>query len=250
VPAANPFRQIIRHVQETVQAEQALGNPHLVERLRTEERFFFDHETPTALTTARSLRLHKLHELVREVQTFVGINVLLEVQPALDNLYAVMWHWMQRCAKCGGIDHQDKIGRMMIDVQTSLQPLYAFAAAVSGSVEAADAEGLDAFIPAKDCRGVGITTHRQLIALLREVPDDAQGIRRRYRGQHLFIHGGGWHRWRAAEERREFDATDRAVPTVEEAIARAKAKAGQDGRKRKEGRALPGLLPAADDETP
>jgi hypothetical protein len=82
---------------------------------------------------------------------------------------------------------------------------------------------LSAYMPAKNCRHGRVTTHKQLKALLEQVPDSERGIRRLHRGQHLFVHAGDWSRWVADQERQEGDALDRAVPKVEEAIARIRA---------------------------
>jgi len=63
-----------------------------------------------------------------------------------------------------------------------------------------------AFIPAKDCRNNRIRTHKQLIALLDKSHNNNQGMRREHRGQHLWIHGGDWHRWNAEQDALEESA--------------------------------------------
>lgn len=78
-----------------------------------------------------------------------------------------------------------------------------------------------AFVPAKDCRNDRITTHKQLKALLDKVPNSEQGVRRRHKGQKLYVHAGDWNRY---FDRRNKD-TDADLDRVAEA-------AGQELRRK------------------
>jgi hypothetical protein len=81
-----------------------------------------------------------------------------------------------------------------------------------------------AYIPAKRCRNTRIETHKQLIALLAKVPNNQDGIRRAYQGQHLYVHAGDWDRWNAEQDRQQADALDRSIPDVEKVKAEIKTR--------------------------
>ena len=86
-----------------------------------------------------------------------------------------------------------------------------------------------AYIPAKECRNRRIKTHKQLKALLAQEPS----IQRRYRGQHLYIHAGDWHRWNAEKDKQAWEALDETNADMEHTKAEIrKEKAAKVSRKR------------------
>jgi hypothetical protein len=88
---------------------------------------------------------------------------------------------------------------------------------------------LAAYMPAKDCRSARIKTHKQLKALLAQEP----AIRRKYHGQHLYIHAGDWHRWNAEKDKQTWEAMDGTKADMERTKAEIrKEKAVKASRKR------------------
>jgi len=80
-----------------------------------------------------------------------------------------------------------------------------------------------AYIPVKNCRSDRITTPKQLAALLKKVPNDPSGIRRKYHGQHLHVHAGDWHRWNEEQERELEKELSRREERVTSAMPKIRA---------------------------
>jgi hypothetical protein len=106
-----------------------------------------------------------------------------------------------------------------------------------------------AFTAAKNCRNERITTHKQLVALLKKLTNDTKGIRRVHHGQHLYVHAGDWHRWHEEQDRRhdkELRRVEAVTPTIVEEL-RAQKAAKKIG---KSNVLLAALLPTSNAETP
>ncbi len=104
------------------------------------------------------------------------------------------------------------------------------------------------FMPAYTCRNNRIESNRQLQRLLKSVSDDEKGIRRKYRGQHLFVHAGDWSRWNAEKGKQDSEAVDR-MESAANAIT-AEIRAAKKKKPKKSSRLLPGLLTAVEKEIP
>jgi hypothetical protein len=77
----------------------------------------------------------------------------------------------------------------------------------------------DDYVPAITCCSSAQITHRQLTKLLESMPNDESGIRREYRGRHLFLHPGDWMQWLARRDKQDKAALERAEKAVAETMA-------------------------------
>jgi hypothetical protein len=91
------------------------------------------------------------------------------------------------------------------------------------------------YMPANACRNHRISNHKKLKTLLDDVPNDPYpaGMRRRYKGQHLYVHAEDWRHRNDDEDRREREAADHVERGVEARMAEVLAEKNSKKPRRK-----------------
>jgi hypothetical protein len=144
--ADNIFHDIVRHVQATLNAEQAIGHQAIAARLRAEGGSVYEDESPTGLTHSRSVRPHELDRLMRKAKgdgrRQAGAS-LETVEDRLRCLYAAVQALTQRGQDRGG----ERAGARLLEHFAAVQA--AWQAVLSLADAAGDGPRGDAPVSAK-----------------------------------------------------------------------------------------------------
>src|SRR5262245_16206428 len=154
-----------------------------------------------------------------------------ELVEACRQLYEAAWHWYARrlfgheMAEADGNAYVQAYEQLRFRAREASARLEFLAATLGASGEGKPGgDGEPGYVRARVCRNDRVTTHKMLKSLLNRLPNNEGGIRRYYRGQHLYVHAEDWLRWHGEQDRQASEALDRSAETIAKIRAAKEAK--------------------------